>query len=229
MVIATALFAASFLSLAAWVKWLLLIGAAIGAFYCAVSILVSWIVYDWSPLCKWRWIAESLPEAPKTWALIHAGLDECSCSIRAMYPESDGHVLDVFDKDEMTEPSIIRARRHSGSVDASASDWRALPIADCSQDAIFLILSAHEFRSRQSRQAFFREVWRALKPGGTVILAEHLRDAANFLAFGPGFLHFWPRREWLTVAASAGLRIVQERKITPWVSVFAFERENVTA
>jgi SAM-dependent methyltransferase len=133
-------------------------------------------------------------------------------------------VLDVFDKDQMTEPSIIRARRHSGAADSPIADWRALPIADKSQDAVFLMLSAHEFRTRQSRLVFFREVTRVLRPGGTVILAEHLRDAANFLAFGPGFLHFWPRREWLTVAASTGLKIIREQKITPWVSVFAFER-----
>ncbi len=40
---------------------------------------------------------------------------------------------------------------------------------------------------------FFNEIHRILKKKRPVFLVEHMRDTANFLAFGPGFFHFYPR------------------------------------
>jgi hypothetical protein len=53
-----------------------------------------------------------------------------------------------------------------------------------------------------------------------VILVEHLRDPANFIAFGPGFLHFHSRRGWQRGWESAGFGLADEFRITPWVRVF---------
>jgi hypothetical protein len=54
------------------------------------------------------------------------------------------------------------------------------------------------------------------------VLVEHLRDAANFAAFGPGFLHFFSRRTWLA-AAEGPFQLAVEFPITPFVRVFGFE------
>ena len=85
---------------------------------------------------------------------------------------------------------------------------------------MLLLLAAHELRRRADRLAFFREARRVLAPGGRIVLVEHLRDAANFAPFGPGFLHFLSRREWLATIAKSRLQIVQEFPITPFVRVF---------
>jgi len=79
---------------------------------------------------------------------------------------------------------------------------------------------------RVAREAFFDELRRSLRPGGKVLIVEHLRDFVNFLAFGPGYLHFVARREWPRLASHANLAIASETRITPWVMALTLERHR---
>ena len=87
-------------------------------------------------------------------------------------------------------------------------------------DVVFGLLAIHELRSDRERSAWFAEARRCLGRGGRVVLVEHLRDSANFLAFGPGFLHFYSRGSWRRAWESAGFRSADEFRVTPWVHVF---------
>jgi hypothetical protein len=70
----------------------------------------------------------------------------------------------------------------------------------------------------------FRETARVLRQEGCVVLVEHLRDWKNFLAFGPGFLHFHSRQDWLRTIRDAGLVVEQESPLTPFVECFVLRR-----
>jgi SAM-dependent methyltransferase len=202
-------------------------GAGVAMFWMVASLVVSHIVYDRSRLRRWAWIESALGFAPGRWVNLHAGLDESTPALRRMFPTSSGRVLDFFDAVEMTERSIRRARRLArNEIPAEPAVFRHLQLADASIDAAMLLLSAHELRPRESRVAMFAELRRALAPGGKIILAEHLRDAANFLAFGPGFLHFFGRCEWRATAAAAGFCVERELRITPFVCVFVLRRST---
>jgi SAM-dependent methyltransferase len=205
---------------------LALAGVAAGLLWSASSLLVSHWVYDRSPLSQWDWLTRLLPATPRHWASLHAGLDETFGALARIFPAEGGTVLDFYDPEEMTEPSIARARRLSLDRTATPADFRSLPLADASQDAIFLIFAAHELRRPESRQRFFQEIARALSPGGRTILVEHLRNTPNFLAFGPGFLHFLPRSEWLRLAASTDLAVREDFHITPFVAVLVLEKRS---
>lgn len=85
---------------------------------------------------------------------------------------------------------------------------------------MFLILSAHEIRNERERHVFFRELKRILKPGGHIVVTEHLRDLPNFLVYTIGFFHFMPAGAWRRAFRDTGLRIEQQFSITPFIRTF---------
>src|SRR5262249_51793921 len=155
------------------------------------------------------------------WLNIHAGLDQSTEILTRLFPETEHVVLDIYDSQEMTEPSIARARRARPSQH-SAVPCRldALPLPDRDRDTVFLLFAAHEIRNPARRVAFFQEAARVLTTSGQVLLVEHLRDWKNLVAFGPGCLHFHSRREWLRIIREAGFRLEQEGCVTPFVRRF---------
>jgi SAM-dependent methyltransferase len=203
---------------------LIQMGAAAAAFWMVSSLLVTFYVYDVSHLYRWEWLADALGSRPRRWATFHAGLDESSQAIRALYPESDGDVFDVYDPRKMTERSIERARTHSAGLAARTADPSALPLANSQIDAAFLIFAAHEIRDPADRVRFFMELRRSLVPGGRIVLVEHLRDAWNFGAYGPGSRHFFSRSEWTRVARESGFSVQAEQTVTPFVRCFTLEK-----
>lgn len=195
--------------------------AAGAGYFVFVSLAVSHTVYDRSDLYRWAWLERVLRDAPRSDVLFcHTGFDEASDSLRLRYPESRWIVLDHFDPQRMTEPSIRRARRRfPPSTDTLPAPFSRWPVAAGSADVIFALLAIHELRSESERSAWFAEARRCLRPHGRVILAEHVRDVANFFAFGPGALHFHSVKSWRRCWSRIGFRSIDEFRVTPWVRV----------
>jgi len=204
---------------------LLILGAIAAVFWLALSLAVSHYVYDRSDLYRWEWIRERVAPNPGHVVNIHAGLDETSLALQETYPAAEVTILDIYDPSEMPEPSIARARREERSALASVkADFRQLPLQTASADLVTVIFVAHELRRTASKEAFFREASRVLRPGGRLLLVEHVRDAWNLAAFGPGAFHFFPRGEWLRVAAATGFELSEEISRTVFVHALVFRR-----
>jgi SAM-dependent methyltransferase len=198
-----------------------ILAAAVTAFWFVSSLLVSYYVYDYKGVTAWEWMPSILSFRPQQWLNIHAGLDESTLLLTQLFPNTQFAVVDIFDPEEMTEPSIARARRlHPTLVPAITGKLDALPFADRSYDTLFLLFAAHEIRQPTRRMEFFRECVRILANPGQFVLVEHVRDWKNFVAFGPGFLHFHSRDEWIRLAHDAGLTIEREDHVTPFVRCF---------
>ncbi len=195
-------------------------------FWMVTSLAVSHYVYDRSRLYELDWLASALAKPVHAWINIHSGWDESSVGLLSPFPDAVGQVVDIFDPRIMTEPSIRRARQHRHEAPAARpARFDALPICESSFDAAFCIFAAHELRRQSQRVALFREIARVLRPFGECVVVEHVRDWRNFLAFGPGFLHFFSRPEWRRTASEAGLALRAEFAFTPFVRVFIFERK----
>jgi ubiquinone/menaquinone biosynthesis C-methylase UbiE len=206
---------------------LLIAAAALAVFWSIASLLASWYIYDHVGVTRWSWLPQTLPSSPRQWLNIHAGLDQSTPTLAQLFPNTEFTVLDIYDANEMTEPSIARARQlHPSSHPAIPAKLDALPLPDQTRDTVFLLFAAHEIRQPALRAQFFRELARVLTPSGQVLLVEHLRDWKNFLAFGPGFLHFHSRKEWLCLARAAGLSVESETPVTPFIRCFLVRKPS---
>jgi SAM-dependent methyltransferase len=221
--VAVALVCVGLLPLSEWLAALMYLGIGLAAWWLAASLVASWWVYDASPLMRLKWVNEAIADGQRI-LNVHSGYDDTSETLTLVFPKAELSVLDLFDATRMTEPSIRRAR-HAYPLfpDTAQGKWNAWPFGNESFDLVLLLLSAHEFRLASERESLFAEAKRVLAPRGKIVVAEHLRNAWNFAAFGPGCMHFWPRGEWLRLASATGLRVVREERITPLVGYFVLE------
>ena len=205
-----------------------IVGGSGAAWFLAGSLSASHIVYDRSDLHRGAWLARSLAGiSPRNAAVCHCGYDEISALLCGRLSGADIRILDHYDDATMSEPSIHRARRlfppAPGTTSAPFSAW---PVADASLHAVLGVLAIHELRAHGERAAWFAEARRCVAGGGRIVLVEHLRDFANFAAFGPGFVHFHSAATWRRAWESAGLRCVEDFRITPFLRVFVLCRHD---
>ncbi len=201
--------------------------AVIGAFIYGLimPLLVSAYVYDFSGYYHLQWL--NLPQfqdaETKRIVNINAGFDETSFLIKDAFPKSDLKVFDFYSAKDHTEPAIVRARKVSLLYPNTQSiPSNSIPLIDQSVDLIFLLSAAHEIRSHVEKVQFLAECHRVCKPGGRVVMVEHLRDTPNFLAFSVGFTHFFSKKTWTTAFQQAGFSSFSETKFTAFMSVFYF-------
>lgn len=209
--------------LAAWLGgWWLVLGlcvafGAVGTMI--ISLIVSWYIYDRSDLYRMTWLPDLAPGARMV--NIHAGFDETSALLAKRYPDAQLQVFDFYDPQLHTEVSIRRARNAYPAYPGTAPiSTKEVPLADNSVDVIFLLLAAHEIRDDDERWAFFSRLHCSLKPGGRIIVTEHLRDPANFLAYTVGAFHFLPYEDWQRTFSRAALAVKKEEKLTPFLTTF---------
>lgn len=203
---------------------LIALAAVAGSIQTILSLLVSHYVYDLSDMYRFGWLKRLRIEDNGHFANIHSGFDETSAALKAYFPGS-WQLLDFYDKAHNTEASIARARRLYPAPPETRrikhDSWQLQP---ASLDACFCLFAVHEIRNTEHKVRFFREAAAHLKPGGRIVLAEHLRDLPNFLVFGYGFLHFFSERHWRNCIDAAGLRVADSFRVTPFVKIFVIQK-----
>jgi SAM-dependent methyltransferase len=188
-----------------------------------MPLIVSAYVYDLSGFYSFDWLKKVMRpnENPQQIVNINAGFDETSFIIHHNFPGAELRVFDFYDAKRHTEPAIKRARKVSmfypGTEEIKSN---AIPLEDQSADIIFLLSAVHEIRSHEEKILFLKECHRVCRPGGKVIMVEHLRDFPNFLAFTVGFTHFFSSATWKDAFTKAGFSSIRETKFTPFMSIF---------
>jgi SAM-dependent methyltransferase len=195
----------------------------------SLSLCISFYVYDRSNLYLLNWLDFLNVESGTRLVNIHAGFDETSSLLSKKFPNANLTVFDFYDPVKHTEVSIARARKaYPAYPDTRSINSSDIPLEPQSMDHIFVLLSAHEIRNQRERILFFKNLKEVLKKEGKIIVAEHLRDWPNFIAYTIGSFHFFSRKEWLKTFESAELFVAKEIKITPFITAFILQ-ENGTA
>lgn len=192
-------------------------------FWLLASLAVSHYVYDRSPVARGDWLAGEELSAVRRAAIFHAGQNEASDVVARLLPSIEVHEFDFYDAARNGTPSLKRARR-AAECRAVAIGLGTMPLRDATLDLALVVFAAHEIRRDQDRAVFFRALARPLAPAGRLFVVEHLRDGWNFLAYGPGAFHFFPRNTWRRSFADGGLRLLSEKSCTPFVRVFELGR-----
>lgn len=199
----------------------ILIIALISALSLLLSLFISYYIYDRSALYKLDWLNDLNIQSQDVLVNINAGFDETSSIIAQQFPDTLLHVFDFYDPEKHTEVSIERARkRYAVFPGTKRISTNIIPLNNASVDFALAILAAHEIRGTDERIVFLKEIKRILKPGGKLVVVEHLRDWPNFLAYTIGFFHFFSKKQWTNNFTSAGFKLAEEKKVTPFISVF---------
>ena len=205
----------------------LLLGVGIGlaTWFLVASVIASYVVYDASDLYRLKWWPSKIfRKSPGCGVLVHAGFDPASPALRRKFPDMRLRVLDFFDAQTTTEASIQRAHQlNSPPAPLEVIQFDSWPVADGSQDAVFALSAAHELRKDNERVAFFGEAKRVLNRNGRIVVIEQMRDGSNFACFGFAAFHFLPRTTWLRSFRGADLTLVDEFKITPFMTAFVLQ------
>jgi ubiquinone/menaquinone biosynthesis C-methylase UbiE len=208
-------------------RWIIYAATALVFLTTFISLGVSYYVYDYSPLYRFKWFKQFAINDGMRIVNINAGFDETSLIISRKYPRVDLAVFDFYDPLRHTEISIERARKaysvYPGTRQISTSH---IPVDDNTVDFVFNIFSIHEIRDREERVHFLTQQYRIMKVEGRCVVVEHARDMANFLAYNIGFFHFFSLREWTSTFSFAGFDVERSFKITPFVSVFILKKKN---
>lgn len=204
----------------------ILFGFGLACWWTLASLAVSHWVYDRSDWRRGSWLrtlAVAADRNPQQVLNVHAGFDETTERLCSWLPNANIHALSLFDPQRLTEKSIHRAAAYRpappGEWKGSPEHW---PSPKATFDWVLFLLSAHEFREHEERVNLLKRAREALlnDAHSVVILAEHVRDLANFLAFGPGFLHFHSVSSWQKAWHQAGLKSVQCLQVTPFLRIW---------
>lgn len=196
----------------------LAVAAGFGAFWSVTSLVATWWVYDRTGV--YGRVGAGLGSVG-TWAIIHAGFDESNASLVASF----GHGPDAVVALHTTARRGLRHARREQQAPATAAPPAHLPIESASLDAVFLTLAVHEVRPLADQRSLFAELDRVLRPGGRLVITEHLRDLPNFAVYGPACWHFQSARTWRARAGEQGLTLVTDEPITPFVRRLVWTRE----
>jgi SAM-dependent methyltransferase len=196
----------------------LLLVAVPGLVWSVTSLVATWWVYDHRDV--YGAIAEGLGEVGE-WANVHAGLDDGTPVLVAALAVQPAAVIELA---VPPGPTLRRARDLQPSTRPAGSAVDRLPGADGSLDTVFVTFAAHEVRAVEDQRALFAELGRLLRPGGRLVLAEHVVDLPNLLVFGPAAFHFRAARVWRARAAEAGLVPVGVCRLTPFVRRLLWSR-----
>ena len=197
-----------------------------GTYSLLASLIVSMYVYDFTDVYQLPWISED--KSFLQILNIHAGFDETSPVIQLKRPNSEITICDFYQPTKHTEISIERARKKYSQSNTIVIQTSLLAFENQSIDEVYVIFAAHEIRDNTEREAFFKEIYRVLVPGGTAYITEHVRGLENSFAYTVGVFHFFTEKTWHSNFNHAGFKLKETFSHTPFITTYKLQKDGTT-
>ncbi|MCJ8155328.1 class I SAM-dependent methyltransferase [Chryseobacterium sp. SSA4.19] len=185
------------------------------------SLVASYMLYDHSDVYTLKNVKGILDwHKTKDAVLVHASFDPLSRTLEEEHPELHLTVCDIFENRHEKDKGIKISKKvfppNPKEIKISPDK---LPFEDQSQDVIIAVTALHEILDHHQRVLFFKEAKRVLKDGGIIMMSEQFRDLINFIFFNIGAFHFLREKQWKKAIHEAGLKIIKNKKITPFANM----------
>lgn len=152
---------------------------------------------------------------------VHVGLGLRDVPVNLSRRLTRGRIRAVDVYNPQLAPSRTLARERE-VVPASPPDPRLtwlegsidlLPLPDNGTPIVTISHTLHELWQDGDRRLLLQEVYRILKPGGSLLLAEPARTTLAYLVWGPGALRLEPPLYWRTLLQECGFRVSTEESV----------------
>ena len=191
-----------------------------------MSLFASYKLYDQSNLYKPEKLFKRIPFTKNDKGiLLHASFDPISRKLENLIEPENLKIYNLYGNRHEDDTSIKISNKvfppHPNQINIDPTNFKD---QSDSIDYIFAITSAHEILTQEKRVKFFKEVKRIMKPNGTLILCEQMRNFINFLFFNVGAFHFVTFKDWEEAITESGMKITKKEKLTNWGTVMYIEK-----
>ena len=164
--------------------------------------------------------------------ILHVELGERTLPLKLMRKLVSGRltVVDVYTPQVMPSPSIPRWRQLAPPYDKDPRVvWRSgsidlLPLPDASVFAVTMHGVLSNIEQEGDRQRLLEEVYRVLRPGGRLLLAEQTRTQVNWLVMGMTAVRLPDVNYWRQLLQKADLKIVEEVNVKGLITFFRADK-----
>ncbi|MGU3376486.1 class I SAM-dependent methyltransferase [Chryseobacterium sp. M5A1_1a] len=191
------------------------------------SLTASYLLYDRSDLYELSDLESTINWSKiENAVLIHASFDPLSRKLEEKYSHVKVAVCDIYGNRHEHESGIeVSKKTFPPNPKEIKISVDALPFEDESQNVILAVTALHEVLDHKKRVLFFKEAKRILKKGGVIIVSEQFRDTTNFIFFNIGAFHFLSWKQWKNSISPSGLKIVRNKKITPFANMLVIKKD----
>ena len=164
--------------------------------------------------------------------ILHVELGERTLPLKLLRKLTSGRltVVDVYTPQVMPAAVIPRWRQLAPPYDKDPRViWRAgaidlLPLPDASVFAVTMHDIFSQIEQEGDRQRLLREVYRVLRPGGRLLLAEQTRTQMNWLVMGVSAAQLPDIGYWRRLLGTADLKIVDEVNVKGLITFFRADK-----
>lgn len=138
-------------------------------------------------------------------------------------------VYDVYNPQLTPSQSLARARRQSRFVNDPRILWRdvsnnILPLPDSSQRTVAMVNIATEYAQSGDQQYLFSEIFRVLKPGGQLLIAESIKSPSSVLTLGLFALSLKSFAYWERMITRAGFEMHEKENLRDLLCCWRFKK-----